>query len=337
MTALTQYERLESPGIWRPAPDAQRREVTVKFREASLVLTDIRSDQPLSHWSLPAVSRRNPGQRPALYAPGDGPDESLEIDDDIMIEAIERVHKIISTRRPHPGRLRGALALGSAVLIVALALFWLPGALIGHAVKVAPNAKRESIGGAVLAELETLTGPTCQNPAGEQVLSRLSRRVLGQSARLEVLPSLVEGVRRLPGNYYIIGHQLVDGPSSADALAGQLLAARLAADENAGGEDPLRAVLDWAGVGASFRLLTTGNLPEGALKGYGQALLETPVPVPDASSLDQAFAKIGLPTRPYLNSLPQDRHPELTVPADWPVEPVLSDAEWVALQSVCGR
>jgi hypothetical protein len=70
MTALKKYQRLESPGLWRDTPEAQRREVVVAFREASLVLSDPRTELALSHWSLPAVERLNPGTLPALYGPG---------------------------------------------------------------------------------------------------------------------------------------------------------------------------------------------------------------------------------------------------------------------------
>ena len=55
-TALTEYARLESGGLWKAGPDAQRREVVVSFGEATLVLSDT-AGRPLTHWSLPAVER----------------------------------------------------------------------------------------------------------------------------------------------------------------------------------------------------------------------------------------------------------------------------------------
>ena len=78
MTALKKYQRLESPGLWRDTPEAQRREVVVAFREATLVLSDPRTELALSHWSLPAILRLNAGSLPALYAPGPDGDETLE-------------------------------------------------------------------------------------------------------------------------------------------------------------------------------------------------------------------------------------------------------------------
>ena len=56
MTALTQYQRLESSGLWREAPDAQRREVIVTFGDASIIITD-KNERPLTHWSLAALIR----------------------------------------------------------------------------------------------------------------------------------------------------------------------------------------------------------------------------------------------------------------------------------------
>ncbi len=265
MTALHQYQRLESPGLWRPAPEAQRREVIVLFRDATLVLSDPVTDRPLSHWSIPALRRTNPGKIPALYTPGPGPDESLEIEDDIMVAAIDKVHRIIAARRPHPGRVRTLLAIAVAAVIAGLAVFWLPGALVRHAASVAPQAKRAEIGRAVLAELETLTGPACRNPVAEQALSRLSRRLLDRPVKVAILPTVVTQARMLPGDMIVAGRGLANGPETPDALAGNLLAADLAGQAR----DPLLDVLGWAGVRAAFRLLTTGNLPEGALKGYG--------------------------------------------------------------------
>ena len=99
MTALREYERLESSGVWRADADAQRRDVTVAFGNATLVITD-NAERPLTHWSLPAIIRRNPGQRPAIFAPGEDAEEWVEIDDDLMIGAIEKVRKSLAKQRP---------------------------------------------------------------------------------------------------------------------------------------------------------------------------------------------------------------------------------------------
>lgn len=132
MTALKKYQKLECTGLWRSAPDAQRREVVVNFGEASLTMSDPATELALSHWSLPAVERLNPGEQPALYAPGEDSDETLEIEDGDMIAALGTVREALGSTRPRPGRLRGSVLGGLAVVLLCLGIFWLPGALVDH-------------------------------------------------------------------------------------------------------------------------------------------------------------------------------------------------------------
>ena len=90
MTALRKYMRLESSGLWRETPEARLRDVVVGLREATLVLSDPKTETALSQWSLPAVERLNPGKMPALYGVGDADSETLEIDDPDMALAQAR-------------------------------------------------------------------------------------------------------------------------------------------------------------------------------------------------------------------------------------------------------
>ena len=120
-TALRRYERLESPGLWRESHEAQRREVIVGLREATLILSDPKSEQPLSQWSLPAIQRLNPGEVPALYSPSEDGIETLEVDDRDMVAALDTVHSALEHRKPHPGRLRN-LILGAAARFLVTSL-----------------------------------------------------------------------------------------------------------------------------------------------------------------------------------------------------------------------
>ena len=79
MTALREYQRLECPGLWREMPEAQRRDVIVTFGDATIVLRESPSERALTHWSLPAVVRLNPGRMPALFAPGPGAAEESRV------------------------------------------------------------------------------------------------------------------------------------------------------------------------------------------------------------------------------------------------------------------
>jgi len=64
MTALKEYARLESGGSWQETPEQPARDVIVSFGDATLVIAD-GEGLALSHWALAAVTRLNPGERPA--------------------------------------------------------------------------------------------------------------------------------------------------------------------------------------------------------------------------------------------------------------------------------
>ena len=147
MTALTDFQRLEAQGSWRAAPDAPLREVIVSVGDATLVLSDPRTDRPLSHWSLPAVVQLNPGVTPAIYAPTTtGEDETVTIDDPLMIEAIARVQGAVASHRAHTGRLRNGLLVLAILAALGWLVFWLPGALVAHAARIAPPAQARDMG-----------------------------------------------------------------------------------------------------------------------------------------------------------------------------------------------
>jgi len=338
MTALTEYQRLECQGLWRATEGEQRREVIVAFGDATLILRESPSERALTHWSLPAVLRLNPGRMPALFAPAEESGEELEIDDETMIAAIGKVHAIIAGRQPHPGRLRGALLTAFAVAILAGALLWLPRALINHTANVLPTAARQEIGRAILADLERLTGSPCSAPDGRVALDNLGARLLGPAGgQLMVLPDGVKTALHLPGNLILLGRPLVEGHDNPEIAAGYVLAERVRSEI----ADPVPPALRYAGLRATFRLLTTGEIDGAAFRGYGEKLLAAPaMPVDDALLLKE-FQAAGVGSSAYAYAL--DKTGEATLglieadpfAAAPPADPILKDADWVALQGIC--
>jgi hypothetical protein len=300
MTALKQYERLECPGLWRPAPEAQRRDVILSFGEASLVISDSRSEVALSHWSLPAVERLNPGETPAIYAPGPDAAETLEIDDRLMIDALERVRDAVERRRQRPGRLRLALVGSTLVAILALGIFWLPAALTEHTASVVPLTKRIEIGRMVLADLSSVTGAPCRDPLAERAAQRLRDRLLGaEGGEILVIPRGLETTAHLPGRIVLVGRDILEAHDRPEVLAGYILAERLRADAH----DPLIDVLHFAGLPATFSLLTTGDLPASSVADYGARLLKTAPAGVSHPDLLARMASVGVPAAPYAFAL----------------------------------
>lgn len=358
MTALTEFQRLEAQGAWRAGPDARLREVIVSVGDATLILSDPKSETPLAHWSLPAVRLLNPGEMPAIYAPGaDQGDETLEIDDPLMIDAIGRVDRAIKRRRAHPGRLRGVTGLVAAVVLIGAAALWLPGATIRHAARIAPPAQAQAIGRSILADMTQTTGAACDSATGQQVMAHLAARLLGDGAQIHVLGPPMTGARRLPGGQFALDRSLIELPTAPDAAAAWLLAAAL-------GETPdaaLLAALERAGFTDVARLLTTAHLPVRRMAGYGRDLMTAPPPLPDAATLRAALAQRGIGEESVLAALPPGdplaallsgtadgvaspaaisgdgaAAPDPATPApEQPAGPLLTDQQWLALQQIC--
>lgn len=337
MTALTEFERLEAQAIWRKTPDAPAREVVVSVGDATLMLVDPQSEVPLSHWSLPAVVRLNPGQMPARYTPrAEEPDEVIETDDQLMIDAIERVHRAIESHRAHPGRLRGVVTLLAVMGVIAGLVLWLPDALVRHAARVAPPAQTRAIGEAVLADLTQATGTVCTRASGQAVLDWLAPRLVDDKAAIRVVPTL-NAARRLPGNLYVLDSELLETAPGPEAAAGHLLAASMGPDDT----EITLAALDYAGVLTALRLLTLGTLPEDALKGYGEQLLANPPERPDDEALLARFTERKLPSSLYARSIDPTGETVLgLIEADPmrdtpPARPLLTPPQWQAMQQIC--
>ena len=335
MTALSQYARLETTGLWRTGPGDSGREVVVSFGKATLVLSDY-AGLPLTHWSLPAVVRLNPGASPALYAPDSDGSETLEIEDELMVSAIETVRAAVAKgQAAAPRQLRWALGWIVLALAVTAAVLWLPGALRREALSVVPATKRTEIGATILGHLQRQLGPACRDPLGAEALARLHDRTLGEEGQAVVLPLGPSAPLALPGGITVLSREMVERAAEPAVVAGQLLATRATA-----GDDPLARLLDEAGLWATLRLLTTGNLDPEVLVAHAQALLASPAPAFDADRLGPAFARAEVPLKPYA----LDRDPSgasvadlLAADAFADQEPpvLLTDSEWVALQGIC--
>lgn len=332
-TALHKYDRLEATALWRAGPDAQRRDVIVSIGDATLVISDLQ-DRALTHWSIPAVRRQNPGTLPAVFFPDGDAEETLEIAEDEaeMIEAIEKLRTAVARRQPRPGRLRFGVFGLSLAAVIALGVFWLPGALREHALRVAPSAVRQDIGEAILDQTARVTGQACDDRLGVAALTELQIR-LGVD-KLMVVPSGVRDAALLPGGTVLLHRNTVEDFEEPDVVAGFVIAAQTATG------DPLRRLLENSGMIASLRLLTTGALPDDLLRAHIENVVLASPPRATDAALIEAFKTHRVRISPYAYAL--DPSGEQTLPlieadpfAVTP-EPVLSDGHWIALQGICG-
>jgi hypothetical protein len=338
MTALKEFDRLEATGLWRPTPEHARREVVVSLGDATLTMSDMQN-RPLAHWSLGAVVRGNGAAVPALYHPDGDPGETLEIGDNHreMIAGIDKLLRAIDRKRPQPGKLR--LWLGGAVAALALVLgvFWLPDALQRYTVRVVPMVKRAEIGEQILGEIASVTGQPCLSPEARQPLRRLARRVMGEQGSVVVVPGGARHAAYLPGRVVLLHRAVLEEHEDPDVAAGFILTEMLRARQS----DPLGDVLDHAGLWASLRLLTSGNLPPAALDAYAAHLMAGQPADPPLADWLAGFAAAELRSSPYAGAREAEGAAlQALITADPRAaegsRPVLSDADWVRLQGICG-
>lgn len=336
MTALKKYKRLEAPGIWRETPDAQRRDVAVSLGDATLVIED-QAGAALAHWSLPAVARVNPGEFPALFAPGPEAAETLELNDDLMISAISTLQAAIDRRRPRRGRLRTALTLAVLGTCAALATLWLPGALMRYTASVVPEAKRVEIGERLLERIARVSGAPCRSAYGTPALAKLDLRLGGDGTTLRVLPAGIRGAAHLPGGTILLSRTLVEDYEGPEVAAGHVIAERARATA----EDPLETLLRDAGLGAAVRLLTTGEVTQATLDAHAEALAAAPPAEIGTDAMIAMFRAAGVPSTPYAYALDVSGETTVALIEADPVAPdarapLLADDDWVALQAICG-
>ncbi|MEO0939140.1 MAG: hypothetical protein AAFY38_13390 [Pseudomonadota bacterium] len=334
MTALKKYQRLEATGLWRATADAQRREVVVSLGDATLTISST-ADQPLAHWSLAAIERTAGRSKPAVYHPDGDTAETLELQADEMIAAIETLRSAVRRARPRQGRLRWLGAGLSLSAVAALCIFWLPGALVRHALAVVPPVTQAQIGDELLARMARVAGAPCRTGAAQGGLAALGART--ETARISVMPGGVRDTLALPGGHILINRSLVEDYEAPDVAAGFITAEAVRAATT----PPLRDLLKTGGLRASVTLLTTGRVPAGILDAYAEAALASPRPPVAADALLARFAALDLPSSPYAYAL--DLSGESTLPLiegdparGAQTEPIMPDGTWLRLQAICG-
>jgi len=223
MNPITDFDRLESMGLWRTADARQRREVVVSFGKSTLVLTDI-NNNPLAHWSLASIHRIGTSDSGTVFSADPDGAETLEIEDPTMIAAISKIRASIEATRPHPGRLRVILRVTALVFLFAVAVFWLPKQVKSYAATVLPTAKADEISATLLAQIENVTGPECKSQSGTTALARLAQRTLPDNApnthilKLGTRPSL-----RLPNGAIVLNHNILQQTQNMELAAGLML------------------------------------------------------------------------------------------------------------------
>jgi hypothetical protein len=335
VTALRKYERLESLGLWRESETDQRREVIVSFGASTLVLSDSNS-KPLTHWSLAAVRTLNPGEVPTFYAPDKSSTETLEIEDAAMIDAIHQVRKSIRRTSPRPGRVRWLLSGLTFVVIGALALFWLPAISADYAARILPPAKADQIGQDILAQTSRLTGEPCSDELGNVALRRLEDWLLPEGGHIHIVDMGARFSAHLPAGNILINRVLIEENPGPEVAAGFVLLEKTLAKTT----NPMTRMFREIGTRATVTFIANGTLTTDALAAFSRKILTETPPQPDTVTLLAAFDQAQLTSSPFAYALDASgtaTHALIALdPAQENYRPQITDADWIALQSICG-
>lgn len=333
VTVLAKYQRLEAEGIWHRSSDERRRDVIVSVGKTTItILTP--TDTTLTHWSLPAMERINPGQMPALYCPEGDASETLELAEDAFVEAVEKVLESVRRRQGRSWNTRRFVFITLLIAVLGGAVFWLPGAMARHTASLLPDAARASIGMSLLSEMDRMTGPPCDAPSGIRALEHLRSRLFGSEVlRFVILPSTLPETAHLPGGTILLADKLLKEMETPEILAVHVLAEDIRRNDG----DPVVRLLHVAGIKAVLVLLTQGTVPDEAVVRMAEHVVTTvPSPVPTDVLMDRITA-VGMTIRASadLKDVPGQSTASVATAVAPATLPVLDDGDWIALQGIC--
>lgn len=334
VTALDQYIRLEATGRWRETPGADWREVLVSFGNASLVLSDF-NEHPLTHWSLAAVERIDPGGDLATYAPDPNSGELLEVRDGQMIEAIAatvaiaRINETPKQRRWWPVLIGGAVA----TMVFVIAGVWGPNLLRQRALALVSQEQAELISGDVR---DALGQPACRMPGGTTAMAILESRL---GTDVSVMPWDRPRLAVLPDGTVLLSRTIVEGAASAEELAGWVALGRVTEKI----ASPLVRWIETRTLREVLGFLGTGEITERDIDWMAATLREGRLTVSLQLVADTVDALQGVEVNPapfqmaVAPLVPANERAGVTaVEAAAGATLIDKDRDWVALQNICG-
>ena len=334
MTALEKFERLESLGLWKETETSQKVEVVVSFGKSSLVLSD-HKDTPLTHWALGAIEIVSSDDDRTIYAPDKEHTETLEISDQTMNRAIAKVRKDIRRPKSHRGRIRLLSAGLVAVSFGLLALFWLPKALADYTTSAITDAKSREIGAKLMPYINQYAGVPCRKGDTLTSVRKLEDRLIGGDHSTLFISDL--GARKsmhLPGGIILANKTLVENYDGAEILAGYVLMEKALQNES----PALHTLFLEAGPIATISFLATGEIKSDVLEKFAKDRITGTISQPNSTALLELFKSANLPSTPYAMTLEPSEATQALIsgnPVAGPYEPLLTDPQWLALQTIC--
>ncbi len=333
MAKLSDFQRLETHGVWRDSATDPGRRVVVLLDEKFLTFVSM-NNRPLTHWSIDAVRRINPGELPAHYTPDESGDERIELADELFVSVLQELvePKPETTDAAEPQKWPGRAVAAALVLAVFCGLILASDRIAGGMAGLVPAAERLEIGDRILAHLTEIAGPECQSAAGNNALSVLERRLFDGGKSIRVIRGMPQTTAHLPGNILILSGAVLARNSQTAAVAGHLLQEYLRAEQ----ADSMAELLRFAGIGAAVKLTFRDSIDDEMLRRFAETLIGgQPAKVSESALLEQ-FQRAGFPSSPFARAT---RSLGLLLAKDpykgRSFRPLLNDNAWFDLKGIC--
>ncbi len=374
MTALKQYARLEAAARYFDGQSGRPLDVLVSFGERSLVIIGF-DDAAKGHWplaTLKAVSDR--GDPTIQLVPDLQSDERLVIQDAEMIRAIERVCPGLRKKPADKKGIRRAVFWsGAAIGAVLLLVFVILPALAGRLAPFIPPEKERALGDALVLQIRDLLSlggseiGFCNAPDGQAALSEMTARLNGAAdlpaeLGVAVMDHSMINALAAPGGRVVLFRGLIEDAESPEEVAG-VLAHEMGHVLH---RDPTVGVLRSAGTAGILGMMVGDVFGATIIVAGSEVLLNARYQRDVEARADRAAVEIleraGLPSTPfaaffrrladrfggsqglldYLSSHPAlGERAEAAAAADQigtaAFEPVLDDAQWLALREICAE
>lgn len=338
MSSNSKFLRLEAPGYWRQNADKPGRHVVVHMGDTSITLIS-KSNVALGHWSLHGIRRIDSDGTPAVYAVDSGETEVVEISDETMINAIDQWQKdeaAASTRgfKLPVGRIVAVLLVLAAVAAAAYAVPREAPRLLASF--VSPSS-RAAIGEQIFELLKPEFDRRCESQEGAAALKKLAEKLYPDDpGDIKVVDGLDAESVHLPGKIIVIDKALLFRHDGPEAIAGHVLLERLIISEN----DPIMRLINNAGLMAAAGIALDRSVDNELLLDFSKSILTDPRQPIKQERLLEIFETAEFPSTPFglsfngnqeIANAAVERDPYM----DRTYPPLLSDGDWIRLQSIC--
>ena len=217
-----------------------------------------------------------------------------------------------------------------------LTVFWLPSISADYATRVLPQAKAEQIGRDVLAQTNRLTGQPCADPASQRALRKLETWLLPDGGHIHIVDMGARFSAHLPAGNILLNRVLVEENAGPEVAAGFVLMERVLAAQN----NPATRMFREIGTRGTLTFIANGTLSPNALAAFARKTLTDPMTRPKDPALLAAFAQTRLTSAPFAYALDATGKATADLIENDPVKasyaPQITDADWIALQAICG-